>query len=224
MLILHFLQTALCSKYCIKAKVLVVEQRSHYKLCEVERSHYDVVKWNNNAEFMVEHQLQALVLEPLSEITVGVCFVMTPLCHGWNGSLPLVKWLTAFRYSGGPEPLCTIMQYPELGFWVIEKCLHVSNTRSRHGCLLFSQSKHSNYRRCQSLSEVASVISPAHWAQDIRHERIWRELNPPPAPHLLFIWWDWRRLCAAGCCNISSRRRGIFLLMQELSAFFFCSS
>lgn len=70
---------------------------------------------------------------------------------------------------------------------MIEKRSHVS-TRSHLGSLLFSQSKHSNYRRCQSLSDVASVINPTHWTQDIRHEHTCKgvSLNPPlsipPAP------------------------------------------
>ena len=55
-------------------------------------------------------------------------------------------------------------------------------TCSHHGSLLFSQSKHSNYRRCQSLSDVASVINPAHWTQDIRHEHTCRGVKSSPAP------------------------------------------
>lgn len=109
-------------------------------------------------------------------------------------------------YSGRPWPVCTIMKHPEVDLYVIEKGLRVSSIRSHHGSLLFSQSKHSNYRRCQSLSDVASVINPAHWTQDIRHEHTYRGVksshNSPACCSFSFLRWDWigNPFCVAGCC------------------------
>lgn len=89
---------------------------------------------------------------------------------------------------------------------VITRAGLVSSSWSHHGALHFSQSKHSNYRRCQSLSDVASVINPAHWTQDIRHEHTCRGVKSSPScPGLLFnqlppLGSNGNPFCVARCC------------------------
>lgn len=69
------------------------------------------------------------------------------------------------------------------------------------------QSKHGNYRRCQSASGLASVINPAHRTQDIRREHTCRGAKSSPS--------------SPACCSISESilcRRLLFLPTSVSSA------